>query len=144
MDSKYPLLGTIVVVGLILVLYTKLKQQIQDKAVESNALITDIMVRQNEERKVWEMSANEDLTQIKADLAEAYSELSGLPAKIVELVAQVEGNAANTVDPQLLADVKSGAEALAGVVPNETPDPEPTPEEPVVVDPEEPVAEDFS
>jgi hypothetical protein len=134
MDTGLTFIYTVIIVALFVWGFTELRDQIGNEIAGIKTLIRTESMRNNRKRREWEMSVNDDLTQIKADLAEAYSELKDLPAKIVELVAQIEGNAANTVDPELLADVKSSAHTLAGIVSSAV-DPEPTP------DPETPVDE---
>jgi uncharacterized protein YoxC len=63
------------------------------------------------ERKI--VSVNETLQGIKASLVEATAELVSKIQELEDLLAQGE-----TVDPQLLADVKGLAEGLAGIVEN--------------------------
>lgn len=85
-----------------------------------------------------DMATNEELTEIDANLTEAFGELSGLPAQIDALTAAVE--AGETVDPALLADVKDKSARLASIVANAPVDPPVTPEDPapvVVDDPED-------
>ena len=78
-----------------------------------------LLIRRNTEA---DMATNDELQAIGAKLDEAAAELSGLPAQIEELLAQVGDQA----DPALVASLRSKAEALASIVPN--PEPEPTPE----------------
>lgn len=60
-----------------------------------------------------DMTTNDELATIKSNLTEATTELD---AKIAELTAAVE--AGETVDPQLLADVRSLSQGLADIVPD--------------------------
>lgn len=69
------------------------------------------------------MVTNDDLAEIKGNLAEASTEIV---AKIDELIAQ----AGDAVDPQLVSDVKGLARGLADIVPDAPVEPEPTPEPP--------------
>ena len=77
------------------------------------------------------MATNDELKGIRDSLQEASTEI---PAKLDELLAQV-GDAA---DPALVAEIRSLAGGLAGIVPNapaeETPDPEPASVEDAPVD----------
>ncbi len=89
------------------------------------------------------MTVNQELQEIGAKLDEAATELSGLPAQIDELIAQV----GETADPELVASIKSKADLLANIVPNapiQTPT-EPTPDEPVTDEPTtEPTEDDLT
>jgi hypothetical protein len=67
------------------------------------------------EIKEWMMATNDDLTDIRNNLAEASTELT---TKIDELTAQLGDQA----DPALVADIKARAAALADIVPDSEPD----------------------
>lgn len=73
------------------------------------------MIR-DEER---DMATNDELVEIGQKLDEASAELGGLPAQILELLAQVGDQA----DPDLVASIKAKAQALADIVPNAPVDP---------------------
>lgn len=78
------------------------------------------------------MATNDDLQEVKANLAEASTEIV---AKIDELVAQ----AGDAVDPQLVSEVKELSQGLADIVPDapvEPGEPEPPVDTPVEPEPE--------